>query len=87
MEIKTTQTITISETEARRINRAMDFVENLICETSKFTVGDNGKMINEYGTTIVSENDLVKTYNTLNNLLWFLGDINDDRTTPISFIG
>lgn len=87
MRIKTSQTITISETEANRIDKTMDFIENLICETSKFTVGDNGKMINKYGTTIVSENDLVKTYNTLNNLLWSLGDVNSDRTTPISFIG
>lgn len=87
MRIKTEQKITVTETESKRMDKTMDFIENLIHEMSKFTIGDNGKMINENGTIIVNENDLVKTYNTLNNLMWFLGDTNDDSTTPISFIG
>lgn len=87
MNIKTSQTITVTERESWRMDKTMDFIENLIHEMDKFTITDNGKMINENGTIIVNENDLVKTYNTLNNLMWFLGDTNDDRTTPISFIG
>lgn len=86
MNIKTSQTITVTERESYRMDKTMDFIENLIYEMAKFTITDDGEMINENGTTIVNKSDLIKTYNTLNNLMWFLGDTNDDRTTPISFI-
>ena len=87
MNIKTSQTITVTERESRRMDKTMDFIENLIHEMNKFTTSDNGKLVNENGDIIVDKNDLAKTYNTLNNLTYYLGDKKYDVTTPIRFFG
>lgn len=86
MKIKTSQTITVADSEARHIAKAMEFVDNLMSEMCKFTITNNGKMINENGKIIVDENDLGRTSKTLYSLLWFLADENYEVTTSISFI-
>lgn len=86
MKIKTSQTITVADSEARHIAKAMEFVDNLMSEMCKFTITDNGKMINENSKIIVDENDLKRTSKTLYSLLWFLADENYEATTSISFI-
>lgn len=87
MNIKTSQTITITKYESQNMNKTMDFIEDLIYEMNKFTTGDNGKLVNENGIIIVDKSDLDKTLNTLNNLLCYLGDINKNKITTILFFG
>ena len=86
MRIKTSQTITVTQKESESISNTLDFIENLMCEMSKFTISENGMMLSENGMEIVNKYKLIDTYATLESIMYAITDVNADYESEIHFV-
>ena len=87
MRINTETTITLNETDARAISRVGNILNEIKAEFVMQTLSDNGKMVDEFGNTIINEEEIDCAIGTLEQLFAMLVNFNgtEPKTTIISF--
>lgn len=87
MRINTETTITLNETDARAISRVGDILSEIKAEFVMQTLTENGKMVDESGDIIVTEDEVTCAIGTLEQLFTMLVNFNGEepKTTNISF--